>query len=113
MHHLTWLHRARDEKFGNARLVRNCFESVISGQARRVATLDAINAEVLSVLVESDLESPAQDSLREYRSSGHGYHVFCPHCGQKYGWSSEIDFVEAECEACHETYDAEFGELRS
>lgn len=112
LHHLTWLYRERDEKFGNARLVRNCFESVISGQAKRVARMDTINAEILSILFESDLESPSESSLLEYRESGQGYRVFCSHCGQKYSWSSDLLLEEAECESCHQIYNAEFGEMK-
>ena len=37
LHHFAWLHRERGENFGNARLVRNCFESVINAQASRLA----------------------------------------------------------------------------
>jgi len=111
LHHFTWLYAHRDEHFGNARLVRNCFESMIGVQASRVTRLPEVSGEELCQLHESDLKSPCEPSLAEYRRSGKGYVVFCGHCGERYSWNRDMDFVEAECDACHHHYNAEYGEL--
>jgi stage V sporulation protein K len=111
LHHLTWLYRHRDDRFGNARLVRNCFESVISGQATRVTALPEITGEILALLGESDLQSPAERSMAEYRSAGKRYVIYCGHCGERYSWSRDMDFIEAACESCGHNYNAEYGEL--
>lgn len=112
LHHFTWLYRHRDDKFGNARLVRNCFESIISCQATRVTGLPEINGDILCRLEESDLKSPAERSLAEYRKSGKGYVIFCGHCGEKYSWSPDMDFINGVCDACKHDYNAEYGELK-
>jgi hypothetical protein len=28
----------------------------------------------------------------------------CPHCGQVYGWTTDIDGDERECEVCHKSF---------
>ncbi len=111
LHHFTWLYGQRDDRFGNARLVRNCFESIIYGQAARLADVTEVTAAMLSQLEENDLESPAEESLRKYREAGKGYVVFCGNCGKRYRWYPEMDFDEALCEGCGESYNAEYGQL--
>ena len=111
LHHFTWMYGHRDENFGNARLVRNCFESMISAQATRVTSLPEITSEHLCRLEESDLHSQCEHALKDYRQSGKGYVIFCGHCGERYSWNREMDFIEAECDACHHNYNAEYGEL--
>jgi Holliday junction resolvasome RuvABC ATP-dependent DNA helicase subunit len=52
------LYQGRDEAFGNARLVRNLFETTISKQANRIVSLPNINEEVLSTLEKEDMPTP-------------------------------------------------------
>lgn len=111
LHHFTWTYRHRDDKFGNARLVRNCFESIISRQATRIADATEVSSELLCQLDENDLKSAAERSLAEYRKAGRGYVIFCEHCGEKYGWQPDMNFQEAVCDSCHRNYNAEYGEL--
>ncbi len=49
------LYAQRDENFGNAREVRNLFETVVSRQADRVAQLEAPSREALMALLPEDL----------------------------------------------------------
>ena len=45
----------KDDKFGNARFVRNLFERIIQNQANRVALVDKVDVGVLSMIEEEDV----------------------------------------------------------
>jgi stage V sporulation protein K len=109
LHHFTWLHLNRTQNFGNARLVRNCFEGVINSQATRLAASVEIDSNVLSTLEAVDLQSPAEEFLRQYLAERRNYIVKCEHCGQIYSWSPSLDLTEAQCTQCGKTYNGEFG----
>ena len=53
------LYGNRDETFGNARDVRNLFETALTRQANRLALMDAPDKEALMTLLPEDLEEPA------------------------------------------------------
>ena len=110
LHHFIHLHAERDSHFGNARLVRNCFETVVSSQATRLAGKSSPGPDELILLEEADLRTPAQAAMEEHRASGRGYRVSCPACGEKYSWSPELTLEIAECSKCRQLYDCEFGE---
>lgn len=109
IHHFGHLHHERDEHFGNGRLARNCFESVIYTQATRLAGRPALDAAALSRLEAGDLASPADAAWEAHRASGKGYRVACPHCGDIYSWTARLGLTEAQCERCGKLYNAEFG----
>ena len=111
LHHFSWLHQARGENFGNARLVRNCFEAAINAQASRLATGVEIDARTLTLLEALDLESPSDAARAEYLRGGKSYVVRCEHCGQIYGWTPHLGIIDAQCGQCGKTYNAEFGSL--
>jgi hypothetical protein len=111
LQHFTHLWRQRGENFGNARLVRNCFEAVINAQASRLAAISDIDAQALSLLEAEDLETAAAALVEEYRRSGRGYIVRCENCGQVYRWTPEMEHRRAQCTRCGRTYDCEFGEM--
>jgi hypothetical protein len=111
LHHFTWLHQQREENFGNARLVRNCFESVINSQASRLSASGAFDARALTLLEARDLETPAQSSLDQYARDRRGYRVKCSNCGEVYSWSPDLDITDAVCTRCGKTYNCEFGDL--
>ncbi|MGI8809883.1 MAG: AAA family ATPase [Acidimicrobiales bacterium] len=50
--------RPRDRGFGNARLVRNLFESAVAAQATRVVELGEVSDEVLVTLEAADIPAP-------------------------------------------------------
>jgi hypothetical protein len=111
LHHFNWLHQQREENFGNARLVRNCFESVINSQASRLSASGAFDARALTLLEARDLETPAQSSLDQYARDRRGYRVKCSNCGEVYSWSPDLDITDAVCTRCGKTYNCEFGDL--
>jgi SpoVK/Ycf46/Vps4 family AAA+-type ATPase len=53
--HLSRIHSARNENFGNARDVRKVFKNVLSSQMRRIASLEHISDEDLSLIEATDL----------------------------------------------------------
>ncbi len=111
IHHFYFLHNERSENFGNARLVRNTFENVITAQASRLAALAQIDPKTLATLESSDLISPS-DAAREKFLRGKGnYVVPCPNCGKIYSWSKDLEIHLAECAQCKKIYDCEFGQL--
>jgi len=111
MHHFQYLWQNRDEHFGNARLVRNCFEAVISAQANRLANSDTVDAVALARLEAEDLVTESDAARENYRKSGKSYFVECDHCHETYSWTLEMDLRDALCTKCGKTYDAEFGKL--
>jgi hypothetical protein len=111
VHHFQYLCENRSEHFGNARLVRNCFEAVISAQANRLATSETVDAAGLARLEAEDLLTPSDEMRENYRRSGKGYVIQCDHCGENYSWSPEMDLRDALCTKCGKTYDAEFGKI--
>lgn len=104
-------HARRDEHFGNARLVRNCFETMVTAQASRLVAGPMPDAAGLSALEAVDLVWPEglQDILPSVAERA--YHVDCPHCGHRHGWDSALGLVEAQCTGCGKVFDASFGEL--
>jgi replication-associated recombination protein RarA len=111
MHHFQHLWHNRDDHFGNARLVRNCFEAVITAQANRLASVAAVDAAALARLEAEDLATQSETAPKAYRQSGKGYLVRCEHCNEPYSWSTDLDLREGLCTKCGKTYDCEFGML--
>jgi hypothetical protein len=109
LHHFLLLHHARDEHFGNARLVRNTFEAVVNAQASRLANTMSLDTTTLSRLEAQDLQSPAAELLTAFKGQGRSYTVACPRCGAVYSWSPNLDIIDAVCTRCQETYNCEFG----
>lgn len=53
---LTQLHESRSDSFANARTVRNLFEKLLAVQADRLAALETVTDEELSVIAEEDID---------------------------------------------------------
>ena len=111
IHHFQFLWENRTEHFGNARLVRNSFETVISAQANRLANSDKVDALALTRLEADDLTTPSDPAREKYRASGKLYVVNCDACGEAYSWTPQMDLRDAVCTKCGKTYDAEFGKF--
>ncbi len=111
LHHFHKLHAERDEHFGNARLVRNCFEQTVNTQASRLAANPEPEPNALVNLIESDLDSPARSALDAYRKQQKHYIIRCPECTEKFSWTPDISISEAECTQCQKIHNCEFGEL--
>ena len=106
-------HRERDARFGNARLVRNCFEQMVAAQASRLVSGPPPDARALSSLLPEDLVWPQElaDSLPP--SNLRQYQVTCPQCAAVYGWTPDLELPEdrTQCTRCATVYDASFGVL--
>ncbi len=111
IHHFNFLHSERSENFGNARLVRNTFENVITAQASRLAALAQIDPKTLATLESSDLISSSDAAREKFLREKGNYVVPCPHCGKIYSWSKDLEIHLAECAACKTIYNCEFGQL--
>ncbi|HVR36642.1 MAG TPA: AAA family ATPase [Methylomirabilota bacterium] len=109
VHHFHHLHSERGEHFGNARLVRNCFEAVINAQATRLSAFQHIEPDALMRLEAEDLATGSDDIQQQHIAAGRRYVVRCEHCGCVYSWTPGLDLREAECTACHKPYDCSFG----
>ena len=57
------MYENRQEHFGNARTVRNIFETAICCQADRIASLPELSEEDLIVLTESDIQQAIEEEL--------------------------------------------------
>ena len=110
VHHFHFLHGQRTDNFGNARLVRNCFESVINSQASRLANVALVSAELLETLEATDLESAAERVYHDHAARKLGYIVRCHACGETCDWNGTIEFQTARCAKCGTDYSSEFGE---
>jgi hypothetical protein len=89
--------------------VRNCFEAVINAQATRLSSLEQIDPDALMRLEAEDLATGSDAFQKQHMAGGKGYRVPCEHCGHVYSWTPDLDLREAECTACHKTYDCSFG----
>jgi hypothetical protein len=105
------LHAGRDAHFGNARLVRNCFEGMVTAQASRLVEGPPPDAEALTRLTAADLHWP--DGIVDLLPSGseRRYRILCPSCGAHYAWSPDLELTDAQCTRCQTIYDASFGEV--
>ena len=57
------MYENRQEHFGNARTVRNIFETAICCQADRIASISEMSEEDLVVLSESDIQQAIEEEL--------------------------------------------------
>jgi hypothetical protein len=53
---LTLLHETRSDSFANARTVRNLFEKLLTIQADRLAVLETVSNEDLSLIKPEDID---------------------------------------------------------
>ena len=111
IHHFTHLHEQREDHFGNARLVRNCFEEVVNAQANRLSLTTDPDPDLLINLIESDLSTPALKAMEAYKQKVGRYQIHCPSCQELFSWTPEMNISKAECTKCLSIYNCEFGEL--
>jgi stage V sporulation protein K len=109
VHHFAYLHQERDDHFGNARWVRNCFEGVVHAQATRLAATGNFDEQALNTLDAPDLDSTAESRWHDFAKAGGKYVVTCPHCNYIYAWTADLRIAEAQCTQCGKRYNCEFG----
>lgn len=109
---LQWLYQRRDERFGNARLVRNVFESTIRRLANRIASVSSLTKELLTTLEPEDVAMPeipaevwqlADDNRLRVR-------VACAGCGDVN--VAPVSFLgrKVRCQRCKHLFVAAWGE---
>ncbi|MBL9139592.1 MAG: AAA family ATPase [Verrucomicrobiales bacterium] len=105
------MHARRDTHFGNARLVRNCFEGLVTAQASRLVDGPTPDAAALAELRDTDLDWPP--GLEDVLPPGdqRRYHLRCPNCGEVYSWAPGLEVIDTQCSRCQTIYDASFGEI--
>lgn len=106
------MHRERDERFGNGRLVRNTFESAIRRLANRVASVAPITRDMLTTIkaddIKFDKETEAElqgESLDQQR-----FVVACKGCKKPSRVRGEYLGKKVECRRCNQQFLAEWGE---
>ena len=109
--HYSLIEKNRPHHFGNARDVRNIFESAITKQASRVSMLGDFGQESLSLLTHDDLASNEIDSdlfVNPFNCVSGAISV-CPSCNEVYSWDPTSDLVDAQCTKCKTIFNVEYG----
>jgi SpoVK/Ycf46/Vps4 family AAA+-type ATPase len=109
--HYTLLESNKPMHFGNARDVRNLFESTITRQASRLAAAGDFKPESLCSLEATDLPSECEPQLKALQQRGISFISKCPSCQRLFSWDSSSEISEAQCDQCGALFDVEFGEL--
>lgn len=109
---LKWLHEHRDEHFGNARLVRNIFESAIRRLANRIAGASSLTKEMLTTLEPHDVALPEVPA--EFWAGVDNDHIrlrmACIGCGDVSPVPVSYLGRRVRCQRCKELFTAEWGE---
>ncbi|MCA9249468.1 MAG: hypothetical protein KDA42_20260, partial [Planctomycetales bacterium] len=97
----------------NGRLARNVFERAIRRLAHRIAMVTPITHELLTNFYPDDLTFPDIPSgvfdaldLEQY-----DFATTCPECQASNTHRAALLGLEAECVACQQKYDADWGAL--
>ena len=107
------LYHARDEHFGNGRLVRNEFEEAIRRLANRVAGVKSLTKELLTVLDVADvaMEQVPADSWPKISLEELNFLVQCPGCKTQSRIPTEFLGKRLKCKSCEHRVRADWGEL--
>ncbi len=104
--------RARDEHFGNGRVVRNLFEAAIRRQANRLVSIAPLTEEALTALAEEDVVGPECPIDAESRcDADRALLVECPQCQARRPMPGKFLSRRVKCPACGHLFRAEWGEL--
>lgn len=109
--HFTILYQHRGTNFGNAREVRNAFESTIIRQANRLSDGKEVSTDQLTSLEDSDFRSEFETEIEKLLARNLRMISRCPKCGQVSQWEAANDQVEAQCSNCAQIFNIEFGEI--
>lgn len=109
---LRWLYQQRDERFGNARLVRNVFESTIRHLANRIASVSSLTKELLTTLEPDDVAMPEipSDVWRLADDDRLRLRVACAGCGDINSAPASFLGRKVRCQRCKHLFVAEWGE---
>ncbi len=107
-----WLHRHRDEHFGNGRLVRNVFELAIRRLANRIASVSDISEGLLTTIEPEDVQFervPAevwQQDVAALQLTAH-----CEGCGDVTVAPARFLGRRVRCRRCDHRFVLDWGEL--
>lgn len=107
---LASLVEARDEHFGNGRLVRNAFENTIRRLANRIVGISPLTRELLTTVAPADvwfegIAVPPEDEL----AAAFRFRVACPACPRTSRLPANFLGQRVKCKACGQRFLAEWG----
>jgi tellurite resistance protein len=107
-----WLYAARDEHFGNGRLVRNAFENSVRRLANRVASVVPVTRELLTVLSADDvcLPSVPDELWARLEESELRFGVTCDQCQKPVHLRADQLGRRVRCPHCQAHLQADWGE---
>jgi stage V sporulation protein K len=111
--HFDIVEDRKSDNFGNARTVRNLFESTLNRQATRLSEEANFSQEALCMLKDSDLATEFRHEIDEVFNAKPTFLCPCPNCGQQYSWDASSNLREAQCDKCGKVFDSEFGIVAS
>jgi DNA polymerase III delta prime subunit len=80
---LNSAYRRRDEKFGNARFVRNVFEKTLGRHADHLASFDGeVSRQMLATIEAEHIPSESGENVRPHDLSASKWRVKCPGCSR-------------------------------
>jgi hypothetical protein len=104
---------AKDEHFGNARLVRNLYEKAVTRLADRIAGIAPLTKDLLTRIEPEDLrfdDLPA-DVFAPLDAGQARFTVICAGCGQTSAARPELLGRHLKCKICAHVFAAPWGEL--
>ena len=110
--HYTLAHRERDERWGNARDVRNLFENAITRQATRISAKSDFSRSALTLLDAADISDRDESEYWRMLGCEPAFVVTCPSCKAAYSWEPDIKYSQAQCSYCNTMFNVEFGEVK-
>lgn len=108
-----WWYEQRDRHFGNGRASRNLFEQAVRRLANRIADIEELSNEQLSLLEASDIDFPkVPDSVFDLESlEDLEINLVCANCKHTKNVPSKFLGQQVQCPSCEEKFVAEWGEL--
>ncbi len=109
---LAWLHKRRDEHFGNGRLVRNMFEQSIRRLANRVAGIAPLTKELLTTFEADDiaLHGVPEAAVQYATDDPPRVQIICPQCAAPVKALATWLEKTVRCPKCSARFIAQWGE---
>jgi hypothetical protein len=107
-----WLHKRRDEHFGNGRLARNTFEDSIRQLANRIVGMTPVTQELLTVLEPVDIKFAGLPNQRWDAQTMDKLQVVitCQQCGANSRLAGKHLSRRVKCNRCQHRFIAGWGE---
>jgi SpoVK/Ycf46/Vps4 family AAA+-type ATPase len=107
------LYQHRDDHFGNGRLVRNVFEEAIRRMANRIAQVEKLTKDLLTVLHAEDIAMPGvpPNAWSKLDDPNRVFSIACPACRECSPLAQEHLGRRVRCRKCDHTFEADWGEV--